>query len=199
MPITDEQSAEIKEQLLKQLSNFPEDKQKQIKKQVNSMTTEEVENFVQQNQLTHMGGQCIFCSITTGQTPSYKIAENENNIAVLEINPLSKGHSLIIPKDHISEITQSAENLAQKISKKLKEKFNPQEIQIKKLKIMEHNLLEVIPIYGDETERKQATEDELKNTQEEILKEKEIEIEPEKEIPKLAPEELFKLPPRIPR
>ena len=113
MPITDEQSQQVKEQLLKQLDNFPEDRRKQIKEQINSMTIGQIENFIKQNKLTHLGGQCIFCAIAANQTQSYKIAENENNIAILEINPLSRGHSLIVPKTHADELSQSSRDLAQ--------------------------------------------------------------------------------------
>jgi len=199
MPITDEQAKQIKEHLLKQLDNFPEDKQDQIKDQINSMTKEQVENFIEQNKLTHLGGQCIFCTITANQTTSYKIAENENNIAILEINPISKGHSLVIPKAHLEELPQSTKDLAQEVAQKLQEKFNPKEIQIKELKIMDHPIIEITPIYGDETGKKQATKEELKALQEEISKPKEVKIEPkDKEIPITKKETIPILSARIP-
>ena len=194
MSITTEQAEQIKEHLLKQLDNFPEDKREQIENQIGSMTTEQVDAFVQQNKLTHLGGQCIFCAIVANQTPSYKIAENDNDIAILEINPLSKGHSLIIPKEHLEKLPQSTKDLTQEVAQKLQEKFNPKEIQIKELKIMDHALIEIIPIYGDETEKHQASKDELKKLQEEITKPKEIKIEETKEIKETIPI----LPPRIP-
>jgi diadenosine tetraphosphate (Ap4A) HIT family hydrolase len=194
MPLTEEEANEIRQHLLKQLDNFPEDKRAQIENQINSMTTEQVEAFVEQNKLTHLGQQCIFCSIVAKKTPSFEIAENPENIAILELNPLSKGHSLIIPKEHSEEIPESAKALAEEVAKKLREKFNPNEIQINDLKIMEHPLLEIIPIYGDETERKQATEEELKILQEEIKKSKEIKIEEKVETKEAIPI----LPPRIP-
>jgi histidine triad (HIT) family protein len=40
----------------------------------------------------------IFTRIINGEIPSYKIAEDENYFAFLDINPLSEGHSLIVPK-----------------------------------------------------------------------------------------------------
>ena len=40
----------------------------------------------------------IFSKIITGEIPCYKIAEDENFFAFLDINPLTKGHTLIIPK-----------------------------------------------------------------------------------------------------
>ncbi|MFO7775154.1 MAG: HIT domain-containing protein, partial [Candidatus Hydrogenedentota bacterium] len=40
----------------------------------------------------------IFSKIVQGEIPSYKIAEDENFYAFLDINPLAKGHTLVIPK-----------------------------------------------------------------------------------------------------
>ncbi|MFH0711592.1 MAG: HIT domain-containing protein [archaeon] len=208
MPITKEEADKIKEHLLKQLDNFPEDRREQITNQINSMTKEQVENFIQQNKLTHLGGQCIFCSIVANKTPSYKIAKNEDNIAILEINPLSKGHSLVVPKEHLEELPQSAKDLAQEVAQKLQETFSPSEIQIKELKIMNHPLIEVVPIYGNDTpmrqnsgyterrKKQQASEEELKELQKEITKPKKIEINNQQST--ISDEVIPILPPRIP-
>lgn len=198
MELTQEQSQQIKEQLLKQLDNFPEDKRDQIKQQIESMTPKQVEEFVKQNQLTHMpGGKCIFCSIAQGKTKSFKIDENENNLAILELNPLSKGHTLIVPKEHLDKLPNSTNELAQKVSEKLQNKLNPKQIRTSETKIMEHPLIEVVPIYEDETstERKKASEEELKELQEELTKAKEKPEEPEK---KEEPKPLYKMEERIP-
>ena len=46
----------------------------------------------------------IFSKIVNGEIPSYKIAEDENFYAFLDINPLTKGHTLVIPKKEIDYI-----------------------------------------------------------------------------------------------
>jgi histidine triad (HIT) family protein len=46
----------------------------------------------------------IFAKIASGEIPSYKIAEDENFFAFLDINPLVKGHTLVIPKKEIDYI-----------------------------------------------------------------------------------------------
>lgn len=46
----------------------------------------------------------IFTKIVKGEIPSYKIAEDENYYAFLDINPLAKGHTLVIPKTEIDYI-----------------------------------------------------------------------------------------------
>lgn len=43
----------------------------------------------------------VFSKIIKGEIPSYKIAEDENYYAFLDINPLVKGHSLVVPKKEI--------------------------------------------------------------------------------------------------
>lgn len=46
----------------------------------------------------------IFTKIINGEIPCYKIAEDENHLAFLDINPLSKGHTLVIPKQETNYI-----------------------------------------------------------------------------------------------
>ena len=46
----------------------------------------------------------IFTKIVKGEIPSYKIAEDDNYYAFLDINPLAKGHTLVIPKEETDYI-----------------------------------------------------------------------------------------------
>lgn len=46
----------------------------------------------------------IFTKIIKGEIPCYKIAEDENYFAFLDINPLAKGHTLVVPKQEIDYI-----------------------------------------------------------------------------------------------
>ena len=56
----------------------------------------------------------IFSRIVAGEIPSYKVAENDKFYAFLDINPLVKGHTLIIPKQEVDYIFDlSDEDLAQ--------------------------------------------------------------------------------------
>lgn len=43
---------------------------------------------------------CIFCKIIKGEIPCFKLFESDKTLAFLDINPLSRGHALIIPKFH---------------------------------------------------------------------------------------------------
>jgi histidine triad (HIT) family protein len=46
------------------------------------------------------GDECIFCKIIKREIPSKIIFENDLNLAFLDISPISKGHTIIIPKNH---------------------------------------------------------------------------------------------------
>lgn len=46
----------------------------------------------------------IFTKIINGEIPSYKIAEDENHFAFLDINPIAEGHTLIVPKKEVDYI-----------------------------------------------------------------------------------------------
>lgn len=43
---------------------------------------------------------CIFCKIVQGEIPSYKVYEDQDFLAFLDIRPLNPGHTLVIPKKH---------------------------------------------------------------------------------------------------
>ena len=47
-----------------------------------------------------MKNNCIFCAIAAGEIPSFKVYEDDLVLAYLDINPFSKGHTLVIPKTH---------------------------------------------------------------------------------------------------
>ena len=55
----------------------------------------------------------IFSRIVAGEIPCYKIAEDDNYFAFLDINPLAKGHTLVIPKreeDYLFDLTDEEFN-----------------------------------------------------------------------------------------
>ena len=45
--------------------------------------------------------RCIFCEIAAGRSPSHKVYEDDLSLAILDINPFSSGHCLVIPKRHV--------------------------------------------------------------------------------------------------
>ena len=53
----------------------------------------------------------IFTKIVNGEIPCYKIAEDDNFLAFLDVNPNAKGHTLCIPKQEINKIFDMEEDL----------------------------------------------------------------------------------------
>jgi diadenosine tetraphosphate (Ap4A) HIT family hydrolase len=77
----------------------------------------------------------VFTKIINKQVPAVIIYEDDENIAILSINPNSTGHALVIPKVQVDEFTDASEQvflsamgLAQKLSKVLKRVFKPNRI-----------------------------------------------------------------------
>ena len=58
---------------------------------------------------------CLFCSIIVGDIPSHKIYEDESVFAFLDIGPVSKGHTLVIPKKHATNLAEGSEEEAQQL------------------------------------------------------------------------------------
>lgn len=48
--------------------------------------------------------KCIFCDIIRGEIHAHKVWENDDFLAILDVNPINKGHLLLIPKKHIQDI-----------------------------------------------------------------------------------------------
>lgn len=59
---------------------------------------------------------CIFCKIIAGEVPCYKVYEDENVLAFLDIFPHAKGHTVVVPKKHISSVIDFAEEERVKFS-----------------------------------------------------------------------------------
>ncbi|CAL1713700.1 unnamed protein product [Somion occarium] len=55
-------------------------------------------------------GSCIFCKIIKGDIPSLKLIETEFSYSFLDIGPLSKGHALVIPKDHVAKMHELSDD-----------------------------------------------------------------------------------------
>ncbi|MGX7329704.1 HIT family protein [Enterococcus bulliens] len=55
---------------------------------------------------------CIFCKIIAGDIPSYKVYEDQDIYAFLDITQVTKGHTLVIPKQHVTDIFEYDETLA---------------------------------------------------------------------------------------
>lgn len=60
---------------------------------------------------------CIFCRIAAGDIPSKTIYEDQEFRVILDISPATKGHALILPKEHYADLYEIPEDTAAKVMK----------------------------------------------------------------------------------
>jgi len=106
---------------------------------------------------------CIFCKIAKGEIPSYKIYEDDIIIAILDISQTTKGHTLVIPKEHYKNLYELDSNMSGEIfkviptiSNALKNAFNPIGLNLivnteKPLQTVNHFHIHLIPRYENDT------------------------------------------------
>jgi histidine triad (HIT) family protein len=51
---------------------------------------------------------CVFCAIVAGEAPAIRIYENDGYLAILDIRPFTRGHTLVLPKQHTADLTDTA-------------------------------------------------------------------------------------------
>jgi histidine triad (HIT) family protein len=130
---------------------------------------------------------CIFCKIVKGDIPAYKVYEDDKVYAFLDINPLSKGHTLVLPKEHYVNVLDTPKELygymnevVKKVAQKIQDEYKPEGILInqnngkKAGQEIDHIHIHVKPIYEDTKvfreghHRKHLSEDEMKEIQEDL-------------------------------
>ncbi len=130
---------------------------------------------------------CIFCKIVNGEIPSFKVYEDDMVFAFLDINPLSRGHVLVLSKEHYENILEVPEDtyahmakMTKKISDKVQEVYKPEGILVNQnngkragQQIM-HIHIHVKPIYKDTmvfsevNHRKKFDDQKMKKIQKEL-------------------------------
>jgi histidine triad (HIT) family protein len=96
----------------------------------------------------------IFTRIVNGEIPCHKVAENENYLAFLDINPLQEGHTLVIPKKEINyifdiedELHAGLWNFAKKVGKAIEKVVPCQRIGITVIGLeVPHAHIHLIPL-----------------------------------------------------
>lgn len=66
-----------------------------------------------------MAEDCIFCKIIDGEIPSAKVYEDDEVYAFLDISQVTKGHTLVVPKEHSKDIYQTHPHTAEKLFSKV--------------------------------------------------------------------------------
>jgi histidine triad (HIT) family protein len=110
-----------------------------------------------------MADDCIFCAIVAGDAPAQIVDSDDHTVAFMDISPATRGHALVIPRNHSSDLTEiSPEDLertmvaAQRLAGKLKEALDPAGFNVINAcgsaawQTVFHFHLHVIPRYEDD-------------------------------------------------
>ena len=131
-----------------------------------------------------MPDDCIFCKIVAGELPAEIVQEDDRTIAFMDINPWTRGHALVIPRDHHSDLHEIPEDTldavmraAKRLAARVRDNLNADGVNLLNStgraawQTVFHFHVHVIPRYeddplqlpvrpeeGDEDEIKQAAE-----------------------------------------
>jgi len=148
MALTEEQVKGLKEQLSQQIKDMPPGEKERAQAQIDVMSGEAIEEML--NQQREQQGQQIFRMIAAMEVDSVVVDENDLAICVLEINPASRGHALVIPKEAIAEGGQVGEgilNFAKGVAGKIQKNLKPRTVKVQIENKFGEVVIEVIPEY----------------------------------------------------
>ncbi|MBX4196457.1 HIT domain-containing protein [Candidatus Pacearchaeota archaeon] len=201
MSLTPQQVKELKAQLLQQVQHLPHDQKREFIQKIEDMAPETLELMLEQQQ----GKQKpIFRMIIDKEVPSTIIDENSHAMAVLEINPVSEAHTLIIPKKPASapkEIPPEAFELAKRVARTIEERLRPKSVDLVTETKFGESIINIIPSYNVHvtlaSPRKKSSPADLGKVAQKLKPEEKKEvIKIQKQPAKKDP--IVKLPRRIP-
>ncbi len=224
MMLSTEQLKEVKKQIVSQIESWPEPQRASAINKINSMSDEDLETFLIQNNLLKIPESqqtqirspfeqkiseqtdiqpsipietpqtqeqqqnkpvfsstispqqsCVFCMISQNKIKSLKIEETNDAVAVLEINPVSQGHVIVIPKQHVSDIDSLKPEILEfaiRLTKKLKLALRAEYVELFTNSKLSHITLNLVPITQKELPdfpRQKSEKQDLENTYNQIM------------------------------
>ena len=110
-----------------------------------------------------MASDCLFCGIVAGDVPAQIVDSDEHTVAFMDINPATKGHALVVPREHTQDLMEvSDEDLARtnaaarRLARRMDEVLDPDGFNILKScrpaawQTIFHFHIHVIPRYDDD-------------------------------------------------
>lgn len=99
---------------------------------------------------------CIFCAIAAGKAPAYRVFEDDLSYAILDINPFTQGHCLVIPNRHVPwwhELTEaemtSLFKVAKMVANRMMQVFKPDLVTLyARGRRIPHTHLFLVPTHG---------------------------------------------------
>jgi histidine triad (HIT) family protein len=126
-----------------------------------------------------MADDCIFCKIVAGEIPAERVDEDEHTIAFMDLNPWTRGHALVIPREHSRNLYEIADDdlartasAAKRLALRMKERLGCDGVNLinscepAAWQTVFHFHVHVIPRYDDDplqlpTRPQEADQDEL--------------------------------------
>jgi histidine triad (HIT) family protein len=106
---------------------------------------------------------CLFCKIIAGEIPSLRIDEDDKTIAFMDINPWTRGHSLVVPKEHSRNLFDvepedlaAAHSTAQRVARRMRDRLGCEGVNTLQsservaMQTIFHTHVHVIPRYSDD-------------------------------------------------
>jgi histidine triad (HIT) family protein len=106
---------------------------------------------------------CLFCKIVAGEIPSLKIDEDDKTLAFMDINPWTRGHALVIPKEHSRNLFDvepadlaAAHITAQRVARRMRDRLDCEGVNTLQssepvaMQTIFHTHVHVIPRYSDD-------------------------------------------------
>lgn len=117
---------------------------------------------------------CVFCQIVQGQIPCFKVYEDDRVLAFADINPITRGHTLIIPKAHAENLWEieeadllAVQRAAKKIAAAMRDSLKPDGIAC--LQLNGRAVNQVVMHYHFHLIPRSSTDPELKMTAWELI------------------------------
>ncbi len=101
---------------------------------------------------------CLFGKIASGKVQAHKVYEDKDVVAFLDINPVARGHVLVMPRQHIGEFYELGGELyshlwsvIQQLARDMKHKLGAERVNIKTVgeHVPDHAHIHLIPVYPD--------------------------------------------------
>ncbi|AXA48749.1 cell division control protein [Malassezia restricta] len=117
---------------------------------------------VNQHDKWYKADDCVFCDIIAGNTGAYVVAETDMYMAFLDILPIRAGHTLVIPKAHVSHISDMSEEQSAalmhgivRVTRAMKKAFDATGLQVaanqEYAQVVNHVHFHIVPAISDST------------------------------------------------
>lgn len=101
---------------------------------------------------------CLFCKISKGDMKVHQVYQDDSTMAFMDINPVARGHVLVIPRQHVGEFYElggaaysNLMSVIQRLARDMKRRLGAARINIKTVgeHIPDHAHIHLIPVYPD--------------------------------------------------